>query len=106
MKYLKYFENLTDTPQVDDYLYANIESDFNLDPEQKEDAKNRIFKVIKVKTQGTEQSGLYYVYKIQAVPEEGKKDYDPWFLFGENIKCFAPTIEELKLKCESQKYNI
>jgi len=106
MKYIRTFEDLTDTPQVDDYLYANIKDDFNLDTEQKEDAKNRIFKIIKVKTQGDFNDGLYYVYKVQAVPEPNKKDYDPWFLFGENIKCFAPTIEELKLKYERQKYNI
>jgi hypothetical protein len=104
MKYLKKFESIKNNlikPQIGDYLYVKVEDDFNLPQKQKEDAKTRIFKILEIKKQFN-----YLVYKIKAVHEENKKDYDSWFLFEEYIICFAPTIDQLKIKYESQKYNL
>jgi len=100
MKHLKTFENLQ-FPNIGDYIYVKVDSNFNLETEEKKDAANRIFKILDIKTQFGD-----LVYTIKAIPEKGKKNYNSWRLFGGNIICFSPTIKELKIKYQIQKFNI
>lgn len=105
MRHLKLFEELKEEPQIGDYIYIDVKDDFGLPKEQIEDSKNRIFRIL-YKRVNSNSTLSYTVYTILAVPEIGRKDYDKWYLFEEHILCFAPTIEELKLKNQTQKYNL
>jgi hypothetical protein len=103
MKHLKLFEELQDKPQIGDYIYVDVKDNFGLPKEQIEDAKTRTFKIV---DRQDNRIGINIVYTIKAVPESGRKNYNDWYLFDNNVLCFAPTIEELKLKYQTQKYNL
>ena len=102
MKYLKYFESIKVEPKIGDYVYLHLKlEDTNLSSYEIEESKKRIFSITKILHQGDD-----IVYKVDVVPEKGKPEHEPWYVFNDTVICFAPAIEELKIKISVDKYNL
>jgi hypothetical protein len=120
MKHIKKFENVNDQPQLDDYVILELSDDQN-DCLDKYDQIKQFFltnigQITFVDTNFFE--GEYYIHFPQPISSKDKKilksfreqngldENEDLPILEYEIKYWAKTIDDLKLKVVADKYNL
>jgi len=102
MKHLKTYENLSNEPNVGDYVYVNIDIDnYVVNDEGGDDilkVNNKIGKIIK-KSPSSEFLDSIYTYVILI-------DKSEYTIYSDEIKEFGKSPKEIEIKMIANKYNL